>query len=69
MKVLQMSWICKENCHNKKKYYWINESDIHHQLTADHIICWSEAINKNDESASFTKSSRMLIEVLMIAKS
>jgi len=28
MKVLQMSWICKENCHNKKKYCWINESDV-----------------------------------------
>ncbi len=30
MKVLQMSWICKENCHNKRKYCWINESDVHH---------------------------------------
>ncbi len=38
-KVLQMNRICKENCHNKRKYCWINESDIHHRLTADHIIC------------------------------
>ena len=68
-KVLQMSWICKENCHNKKKYCWINESDIHHQLTADHIICWSEAISRDDESASLTRSSRTLIEVLMTARS
>ncbi len=69
MKVLQMSWICKENCHNKRKYCWINESDVHHRLTADHIICWSEAISKDDESASFIKSSRMLIEILMTARS
>ena len=69
MKVLQMSWICKENCHNKRKYCWINKSDVYHWLTADHIICWSEAISKDDESASFTKSSRILIEVLMTAKS
>ncbi len=68
MKVLQMSWICKENCHNKKKYCWINESDVHHQLTADHIICWSEVINKDDESVSLTKSSRTLIEVLMTVR-
>ena len=68
-KVLQMSWICKENCHNKKKYCWINESDIHHWLTVNHIICWSEAINKDDESASFTEFSRTLIEVLMTARS
>ncbi len=68
-KVLQMSWICKENCHNKKKYCWINESDVHHQLTANHIICWSEAINRDDESVSLTRSSRMLIKVLMIARS
>ena len=38
MKVFQMSWICKENYHNKRKYCWINESDVHHWLTADHII-------------------------------
>ena len=69
MKVLQMSRICKENCHNKKKYCWINESDIYHWLTADHIICWSEAISKDDESASLTRSSRTLIEVLMTARS
>ena len=69
MKVLQMSWICKENCHNKRKYCWINESNIHHQLIADHIICWSEAINKDDEFVLLTKSSRTLIEVLMTAKS
>ncbi len=69
IKVLQMSWICKENCHNKRKYCWINELNIHHWLTADYIICWSEAINKNDESVSFIISSRTLIEVLMIAKS
>ncbi len=69
MKVLQMSWICKENCHNKKKYCWINESDVHHWLTADHIICWSEAISKDDEFTSLTKSSRTLIEVLMTARS
>ena len=68
-KVLQMSWICKENCHNKKKYCWINESNIHHWLTVNHIICWSEAINKDDESASFTEFSRTLIEVLMTARS
>jgi len=68
-KVLQMSWICKENCHNKRKYCWINESDVHHRLTADHIICWSEAISRNNESASLTKSSRTLIEVLMTARS
>ncbi len=68
-KVLQMSWICKENCHNKRKYCWINESDVHHRLTADHIICWSEAISRNDESASLTRSSRTLIEVLMTVKS
>ncbi len=30
MKVLQMSWICKENYHNKKKYCWINELNVHH---------------------------------------
>ncbi len=64
-----MSWICKENCHNKKKYCWINESDVHHWLTADHIICWSEAISKDDESASLIKSSRTLIKVLMTVKS
>ncbi len=68
MKILQMSWICKENCHNKKKYCWINESDVYHQLTADYIICWSEVINKDDEFTSFIKFSRMLIEVLMITK-
>ncbi len=68
IKILQMSWICKENCHNKKKYCWINESDVYHQLTADHIICWSEVINKDDEFTSFIKFSRMLIEVLMITK-
>ncbi len=68
MKVLQMSWICKENYYNKKKYCWINESDVHHRLIVDHIICWSEAISRNDEFASLTKSSRMLIEVLMIIK-
>ncbi len=69
MKVLQMNRICKENCHNKKKYCWINESNVHHRLTADHIICWSEAISRDDESASLTKSSRTLIEVLMTARS
>ena len=68
-KVLQMSQICKENCHNKEKYCWINESDVHHQLTSDHIRCWSEAISEDDESASLTKSSRTLIEVLMTARS
>ncbi len=68
MKVLQMSWICKENCHNKKKYCWINESNIHHWLTADHIICWSEAISKDDEFASLTRSSRTLIEILMTVR-
>ncbi len=47
----------------------INESDVHHWLTSDHIRCWSEAISENDESASLTKSSRTLIEVLMTAKS
>ncbi len=69
MKVLQMNWIYKENCHNKKKYCWINESDVHHWLTADHITCWLEVINRNNEFTSLTKSSRMLIEVLMTAKS
>jgi len=69
MKVLQMSWICKENYHNKRKYCWINELNVHHQLTADHIICWLKAISKDDEFASLTKSSRTLIKVLMIAKS
>ncbi len=68
MKVLQMNWICKENCHNKRKYCWINESDVHHWLIADHIICWSEVISKDDEFASLIKSSRMLIKVLMTAK-
>ncbi len=68
-KVLQMSRICKENCHNKRKYCWINESDVHHWLTADHIICWSEVINRDDESVSLTRSSRTLIKVLMTAKS
>ncbi len=69
MKVLQMSWICKENCHNKRKYCWINESDVHYWLTADHIICWSEVINKDDEFVSLIRSSRTLIEVLITAKS
>ncbi len=64
-----MSWICKENCHNKRKYCWINESDVHHRLTANHIICWSEAISRDNESASLTRFSRTLIEVLMTAKS
>ena len=68
-KVLQMSWICKENCHNKRKYCWINESDVHHWLTADHIICWSEVISRNNESASLTRSSRTLIKVLMTVRS
>ena len=63
-----MSWICKKNCHNKKKYCWINKSNIHHQLTADHIICWSETINRSNKFASLTKFSRMLIEVLMTVR-
>ncbi len=68
-KVLQMSRICKGNCHNKGKYCWINESGVHHRLTSDHIRCWSEAISRGDGSASLTRPPRTLAEVLVAARS